>query len=523
MLWTIAISLLAGTLSVILAIGLIRLWDRWRSDAAGTVMIRHQPTVFLFKNNELIDATLPARSLLNHISAPIGDWQRLLSWLELRFDDVVEKIGRPNRPDRIELTGSSTSDAAKLRLVIENLGDDVTRVELSDLRAAETGAAVDSVSLQAIESELGLLRDALDHTPTLIWRQDNKGQITWANAAYIKQVELVHKDKIDWPLPRLLDPPDIASGNDAEAAVQGGRAKMDFDEDSKWYDCHVFEIGGQKVFYALPADAAVRAERNLREFVQTLTMTFAGLHVGLAIFDRDRNLQLFNPALLELTGLPISLLATRPTLVDFLDHLREHRMLPEPKDYRSWRSRISNLEIAAKNGQHVEEWSLSNGRTYRVTGSPHPDGAVAFLFEDITGETRHAREARASQKLSRTIIDSLDEALAVFGPNGQLILANRAYRENWDAEINRLPEAIDAWRSGIRTDHDLDALRDHLLGEIKDDHSNGALTGMSGQTIAWTITHIGGGQRLICFRQPESGKPDQSRPITGTPGKAVTG
>ena len=108
----------------------------------------------------------------------------------------------------------------------------------------------------------------------------------------------------------------------------------------------------------LPADAAVRAERSLREFVQTLTKTFADLPIALAIFDRQRQLQLFNPALIDLTNLPTGFLTARPTLFDLLDKLRELRMVPEPKDFRSWRQQMSNLESAAATGHHVEEWSL---------------------------------------------------------------------------------------------------------------------------------------------------------------------
>jgi hypothetical protein len=38
----------------------------------------------------------------------------------------------------------------------------------------------------------------------------------------------------------------------------------------------------------LAADSAVQAETALREFMQTLTKTFADLPIGLAIFDRSR-------------------------------------------------------------------------------------------------------------------------------------------------------------------------------------------------------------------------------------------
>ncbi len=209
--------------------------------------------------------------------------------------------------------------------------------------------------------------------------------------------------------------------------------QVDHDGQSRWYDCHLHEIGGQTVAIALPADAAVRAERSLREFVQTLTKTFADLPIGLAIFDRDRNLQLFNPALIDLTGLATGFLTARPTLYAFLDRLREARMVPEPKDYRSWRNQMNTLEAAASSGHHVEMWSLPGGQTYRVTGRPHPDGAVAFLFEDITSEISLTRKFRADLSLGAEVLDALEDAVAVFGANGDLLISNRRYADLWDA------------------------------------------------------------------------------------------
>ena len=72
-------------------------------------------------------------------------------------------------------------------------------------------------------------------------------------------------------------------------------------------------------------------KRPQRDFVQTLTKTFAQLSVGLAIFDADRRPVLFNPALGDLSLLPADFLIARPTLFSFLDRLRDNRMIPEPK------------------------------------------------------------------------------------------------------------------------------------------------------------------------------------------------
>jgi PAS domain-containing protein len=178
----------------------------------------------------------------------------------------------------------------------------------------------------------------------------------------------------------------------------------------------------------------VLAEAALRDFMQTLTKTFAHLHVGLAIFDNQRQLQLFNPALLDLTGLPADFLSMRPSLVSVLDAMRDRNMIPEPKDYRDWRRQLVQMEKAAASGLYEETWSLPGGQTYRVVGRPHPNGALALMIEDISGEILRTRRYRADLELGQAVIDEMAEAIAVFSPAGQLVMSNASYTVLWGSD-----------------------------------------------------------------------------------------
>jgi PAS domain-containing protein len=172
--------------------------------------------------------------------------------------------------------------------------------------------------------------------------------------------------------------------------------------------------------------------------MQTLTKTFAQLNTGLAVFDKSRNLALFNPALTELTRLPVDFLASRPSLIEVLDKLRETRAIPEPRDYHAWRKSISDLESAAKDGNYCETWSLAGNLTYRVTGRPHPDGAIAFLFEDISAEMSLTRQFRQEIELSQALLDNMEDATALFSPTGILLQTNDAYRNLWCEDADSL-------------------------------------------------------------------------------------
>ena len=165
--------------------------------------------------------------------------------------------------------------------------------------------------------------------------------------------------------------------------------------------------------------------------MQTLTKTFAHLPIGLAIFDQSRQLQLFNPALLDLTGLPVDFLSMRPSLLSVLDAMRDRAMIPEPKDYRNWRRQMIDMERAAASGLYEETWSLPGGQTYRVIGRPHPNGAIALMIEDISTEMLRTRRYRADLELGQSVIDQIDEAIAVFSESGSLVMSNAAYAGIW--------------------------------------------------------------------------------------------
>ncbi len=115
-----------------------------------------------------------------------------------------------------------------------------------------------------------------------------------------------------------------------------------------------------------------------------------------------------------------------------LDSFRDRNMVPEPKDYRSWRGQIMDLERAAASGAYEETWNLPGGQTYKVIGRPHPNGALALMIEDISTEITRTRRYRADLELGQSVIDSMDEAVAVFSETGLLVMTNSAYGRLWD-------------------------------------------------------------------------------------------
>ncbi len=385
--------------------------------------------VFLFDGEILVDSTPSARALISTNQTRGSALAKLKSFLASHFADLEEQMLR--LPHQGTMTLASSSGLGRPLLLMAELRGGLTKLVLIDPEQDDQVTGHDAMSQRALVEELDLLRTALAKAPILIWRESGKDDVTWANAAYLLRAGdvLGPGQDLTWPLPRLFERTAIAQGS------AGQRQKLVlFGGKIQWYDLSSIGEGDGRLIFALPADAAVQAEAVLREFMQTLTKTFAHLHVGLAIFDQQRQLQLFNPALLGLTGLPVDFLSMRPSLLSVLDAMRDRNMVPEPKDYRDWRRQLVEMEKAAASGLYEETWSLPGGQTYRVIGRPHPNGALALMIEDISGEMLRTRRYRADLELGQSVIDEMGEAIAVFTPAGQLVMSNAAYAGLWGSD-----------------------------------------------------------------------------------------
>lgn len=385
--------------------------------------------VFLFDGDTLVDASPGARRLLSMIGGDATPWQRLIAFLSPRFPDMEARLA--TLPSSGNLSLAPTDPAAVSFSLQADWRGGLTRVRLTDRSSTTTAAEYDSLALRALEDEVSNLRSVVASTPALMWQENPAGEVMWANRAYLTALLGNARDDLSliWPLPRLFQ--DLPAPKDGVS-----REQIDLRGKPHWFDVTRIGTATATYFFATSADAAVQAEHALRDFMQTLTKTFAHLSIGLAIFDKQRRLALFNPALLDLTTLGPEFLSARPLLFDFLDALRERRMIPEPKNYKDWRKEMTALEKAAASGQFEEVWPLPNGQTYRVIGRPHPDGAMALIFEDISTETTQARRFRAEVELGQAVIDAMEEAVVVFSPAGTLMLSNTAYGDLWGNDLS---------------------------------------------------------------------------------------
>jgi PAS domain-containing protein len=412
---------------------------------------------FLFRDLDLEHASPGAEALLLREGAST-DWDALRANLGIRFPGLPDK-------ERLQGVGSLTLhalDSGDDGVIHLDREKNVTRLTIKDTTPQDLQA---THAIKSLEAELGTLRLAAVGAPYPIWLVNKNGQLIWRNQAYNDLCQTAFTDGPDPARPLF--------GPETDTMQDGHTLRMSVkhrsDESFEWFSVTATQAADSTIFHAVNINPVIQAEIAQRNFVQTLAKTFAQLSIGLAIFDRNGQLALFNPALVDLTALPAEFLSARPDLLSFFDRLRDNRMMPEPKNYRTWRQEISEVIAAATHGSYQETWTLDIGHTYRVIGRPHPDGALAFLIEDITAEVSQTRNFRAELELGQSLMDTFDDALAVFSSSGVLTFCNAAYRNMWKLDPENafadvtIVDSLKAWQGHCRPDPAWGDMRDFVM------------------------------------------------------------
>lgn len=449
--------------------------------------VRRDDGYGLFATNSLFDAVFlfDGTRLISHSDIALAGFEHVRDWADLRRLLQRDFPTFPESPDIVRDQGNMVVpaiDCTVEREVLCEWIDGIVRVQLHEpAKDAKT----------KLRDPNDPIRLAMDQAPYPVWLLDQNTSVRWCNAAYVTLARKARGLDTDLTLPLFPD-----TGHKARP---GGKSRVSIDvagSSSKlWFDLTDVKHEQGRLFYAVDINAIVEAETAQRKFVQTMTKTFAQLSIGLAIFDRNRQLALFNPALIDLTTLPPDFLSCRPSLSSFFDRLRDQHMIPEPKNYRSWRAQMNDLLEAAEDGNYQETWSLPSGSVYSVSGRPHPDGAVAFLFEDITAEITLTRRFRSEMDLMQSILDKLADAIAVFAEDGTLALTNYAYQQLWGApdEVGLHGETVTEVTRNWQ-DH---CLATPILGEIRD------FVAMRDDRAEWTAEIcMRNGTALACVMTP---------------------
>ena len=301
-------------------------------------------------------------------------------------------------------------------------------MKLRDVGGIERRLTELSRAHEALKTETDALRVMIEALPCPVWVRDAAGELAFANAAYARAVGAgdglsavaLGTELVDRAARAELERAQGGAMTRLPVVVAGHRRSLDLIEVAGTHGRAGIGIDATEV-ESLRAEVARLGEAHRRTLDQLAT--------GVAIFGVDQKLAFHNAAYRSLWGLEAGFLDQRPTDSVVLDRLRNDRKLPEQPDFRQWRTQLHDAYRASEAKAH--EWHLPDGRTLRVVTTPHPDGGVTYLFDDVTERLDLERRFDALIHMQGETLDNLAEALAVFGSDGRVRLFNPAFTRMW--------------------------------------------------------------------------------------------
>jgi PAS domain-containing protein len=265
-----------------------------------------------------------------------------------------------------------------------------------------------------------------------IWIRNRDLSLRWANAAFLKLTQSTTVEMAQ-RLQASIDRSerDLAhSAQDGDQVINARRYTMVGGE-RRAIALNLDGIGeGLIVGHAVDVTDTMRAENEVRTRAEGYADLLNRIPVAIAGFDKGRRLQRYNSAYQQLWCLEATWLDTHPSIDDILDRLRNAGRLPEQRNFVAWKQQ--HLQTFDDSTRYVDEaWHLPGGKSLHVQAQPDLDGGVCYLFEDRTDVMKAQSKLNLLLEVQRAMLDNVEDAMLLFGPDGKLALCNSAFLKLW--------------------------------------------------------------------------------------------
>lgn len=489
---------LTGLLLSMLILGCAGLWALPRRTRPLSGEAETSGVTLLFDGDRMLDASSAGRAFFSALppGGP-GDWHRFFAWADSIFGPPATALQQLKSAGLVQI-GPAPDSGLMLRAEWRS---GVQHISLSPSGGPQNPCA-DALTARLRDDELSRLRAIVEALPLPLWTEDpREGTVTAVNSAYDALLPEHIRDRPaarrGWPPPQAFPP----------GSKDGALLTLGSGTGARRWRLRRLAVPAPPVRLALPAEESPEGEDAMNAFVRTLALTFAGLPIGLAVFAPTGELRLFNPALTDLTTLPVEFLAAQPRLSALLDELRHRNMLPEPRDYPAWRARIASIGGEDCPG-YEEIWPLPDGQTFQVVGHSPAPGAITLLIHDISHEVSRSRRLRTDLALGQSVLDAMDEAVIVFSASGDVLLSNSAYDRLWHQNLSesltlhRIGTICAAWRAQSSPDPLWPEVERWLQRPEKRDPLEGMIRRKDGRALRLHLKHLPGDAVLVTFRSP---------------------
>ncbi len=348
---------------------------------------------------------------------------------------------------------------------------------------------------------------ALDSLSVPAWIRNKHLVLTWANRAFLAATGAATLRDAQLS-DAALDPSerDLARTASEGADVVGARRYAVIDGERRALSLDLRRLPDKSVAgFAIDETMLARAEAKRQLNEEAFAAVLNTLDTAVAIFGADQKLIAYNTAYVRMWHLPEAWLDAGPTLSDVLDRLREMRRLPEQRNFAAWKQ--EHLQQFVEAGQHVTEtWHLPMGMSVDVRSVPYLLGGAVYLFRDISERLRMEANHQLLVQSQRAMLNTMDDAAALFGTDGRLKIHNDAFEKLWridEVELTGQPHltkvadlcAARIGRDGIWSmiSAGVNAAEPERLGEW------GQLARADGRSMTLSLTRMPDGSTLVAF------------------------
>lgn len=275
--------------------------------------------------------------------------------------------------------------------------------------------------------------DMMSRSPFPMWRADMTGRLIWVNMAYI---EAVSAESLEAVLEAQVQLDADMAVRAKEVLVSGERLQemrpTVISGQLRPTSLTLFPVSGGVMGLAIDASETESLRDMLNRHMRAHDETLNRIDDAVVIFGSDGKMTFHNDVFAGLFGLENAWFKNHPDHGEWLDNLREKRLLPEQADYKAWKAAELSLYTDWPDEMPDEAWTLPDGRTLRVTRMRDPEGGIFILFVDITDRLDLESQFKTQLKVQKATLDKLSEAIAVFGTDGRLKIHNTAFEALWN-------------------------------------------------------------------------------------------
>ena len=192
------------------------------------------------------------------------------------------------------------------------------------------------------------------------------------------------------------------------------------------------------VGYLVDNTALEKAKRGFKVNQNNHLEILGALGTAFAIFDNRSKLYFYNTSFKNLWNLDAEFLEKTPSYLQFLETVRENKMLPPVPDIKNYKMEEMSVFGGLLNTKE-DLLHLPDGRTIRRLRTPHPNGVI-FAFEDVSDRLATMRRLNDLTAIQQNILDNLNDSVTIFGTNQRLKFYNRAYLKLWSLDFDKLQD-----------------------------------------------------------------------------------